>query len=152
MKMLRNTLILLFAASVLVSQNVYAEKLVVIVNKKNSVSNLSQAQVRRIFLRETKSWPNGSRAKVLVPNDRNPIKGKFLSGILEMSEEGYVEYWLKEKQLAGQSEPAGVPSDRLSMRLVNRSAKAVSVVSSASLASASASEKANIKPVFSGDF
>ena len=79
---------LLLAIEILVSR-VKAQNgdIAVIVNPNSSVTNVSLADLRKIFSGEKRSWPGGARIKIIVrpPGSRERIVLLRLMGISEAS-------------------------------------------------------------------
>jgi len=82
----------------------------VIVNSKNSVENISFAELKKIFAGEKHTWPGGTPIKLLV---RAPEchERTVLLRILGMSEAAYKQYWTGQV-VRGEAdgEPMAVPS------------------------------------------
>jgi hypothetical protein len=82
----------------------------VVVNPGNSATNLSLADVRKIFGGQKQSWPGGIPVKVFVrpPGSHERLA---LMKLLQMSESDYKQYWTAQV-LRGEavSEPMIVPS------------------------------------------
>jgi ABC-type phosphate transport system substrate-binding protein len=63
------------------------EPLVIVVNRSNSVDNLSMADLRRIFLGERSHWPNGRRITLVLREPGEPERKTMLRDVCEMSED-----------------------------------------------------------------
>lgn len=68
--------------------------LAIVVNLSNPVDNLSMAELRRIFLGERGHWPNGRRITLVMLEPRQPERAAVLSGIYQMSENGFNNHFL----------------------------------------------------------
>lgn len=82
----------------------------VIVNSTNSVTNISVADLRKIFAGQKHSWPGGIPIKIIArsPGCRERLA---LLKILGMSESEYKQYWTAEVVRGeADSEPPAVPS------------------------------------------
>lgn len=66
--------------------------LAVVVNPKNSVSNVSSEDLRKILAGEKRSWPGGVPIKIIVRAAGCPERLVLLR-ILGMSESEYKRYW-----------------------------------------------------------
>jgi ABC-type phosphate transport system substrate-binding protein len=89
------TLLALLALLVPVDRSGYAQTAVdiaVVVNPKNSATNLSMADLRNTFSGQKHTWPGGAPIKILV---RGPGSHERLTllRILAMSESDYKQYW-----------------------------------------------------------
>ncbi len=91
----------------------------IVVNPKSSVTNLSFAELRRIFLGEQQFWPDRSKVTLLV---RAPVaheRAIVLDEIYRMDEDQFRQYWIGKMFRA---EVAGGPkivySSDMAMNLV----------------------------------
>ncbi len=65
---------------------------VVVVNEKNPVANVSIQELRKIFAGEKRSWPGGVTVKLFVRAPGAPERTMLLK-LLGMSENEYKQYW-----------------------------------------------------------
>jgi hypothetical protein len=82
----------------------------VIVNPRNSITDVSSSDLRKIFNGEKRSWPAGVRIKliVLAPGSHERL---VLLRLLGMSESEYKHYWAAQVFRGDvDSEPLTVPS------------------------------------------
>ena len=82
----------------------------VIVNPRNSVTDVSSADLRRIFAGEKRYWGDGTRIKPIVraPGCHERI---VLLRVLRMSESEYKQYWSAQVfRGEADTEPLSVPS------------------------------------------
>jgi len=70
------------------------EPLAIVVNKNNSIENLSFAELRNIFLTQRSQWPNGRRITVVM-RDSTPERATALQLIYKMSEADFNRYFLQ---------------------------------------------------------
>lgn len=96
------------------------QAIAIVVNPKSSVSNLSFAELRRIFLGEQQYWPDRSKVTLLV---RAPVareRAIILDEIYRMDEDQFRQYWIGKMFRA---EVAGGPkivySPDMAMNLVD---------------------------------
>jgi phosphate transport system substrate-binding protein len=68
------------------------DDLAVVVNKSNSVDNLSKAQLRKIVLGEQASWPGGKKVTVLLRAPGQPERDGVLRSICGMSEDDFTQH------------------------------------------------------------
>lgn len=80
---------LLISATSLLS---YAE-IAVIVSSGNANASISSADISKVFLGKSKSFPNGTQAIPVDQNDGNPAREEFNSKVLEKSESQLKSYW-----------------------------------------------------------
>ncbi len=66
----------------------------VVVHK--SRPGLSEAQIRRIFMGDMTSWPNGGKIKALI-NRNESIGTNFLSQYLNMSKADFSNIWINKQ-------------------------------------------------------
>ena len=82
----------------------------VIVNPENPVTNISFADLRRIFSGEKRTWPGGTPIKLIVRGPGAPEREALLR-LLGISESQYKEFWTTQVfRGEAQSEPILVPS------------------------------------------
>jgi ABC-type phosphate transport system substrate-binding protein len=82
----------------------------VIVNPNSAVTNLSLADLRKIFAGGKRSWPGGTRVKIIVrpPGSHERI---VLLRLLGMSESEYKQYWAAQVFRGdADEEPVNLPS------------------------------------------
>ncbi len=86
------------------------EDVAAVVNPDNPASNLSQADLRKIFAGEKRTWDRGLRIKLIVrlPGCRERL---VLLRLLGMSESEYKQYWAAQVfRGEADSEPFAAPS------------------------------------------
>jgi ABC-type phosphate transport system substrate-binding protein len=67
----------------------------VIVNKTNSVGEMSIPDARKIFTADKGTWPNGKRITVLMLAPGRPERAIVLSQIYKMTDSDYGKYFLQ---------------------------------------------------------
>ena len=103
--------------------------LVVIVNKENPVKTLPVAEVRRIFMKQSRMWSN---AEPMVPVDWDStaaIRDVFSRQVLNRSVREMAEYWVQQSMTQGLSPPSTQRSARAVLRFVASVPGAISYVS-----------------------
>jgi ABC-type phosphate transport system substrate-binding protein len=93
LQLLRSILMIWIASSLLVSFAAAQKKdIAVVVNPNNSVTNISFADLRKLFSGGKRTWPGGPPVKLIVraPGSRERLA---LLRILAMSESEYKQYW-----------------------------------------------------------
>jgi ABC-type phosphate transport system substrate-binding protein len=75
--------------------------LAIIVNRSNPVENLSLAELRKIFMGERSRWPSGHRVVVTMMESGHPERDAILREVYDMSENGYRDYFLRERYTGG---------------------------------------------------
>lgn len=109
-----------------------AASFAVVVNSDNALSGdqaAMMAQVSRIFLKSSKSWPGGEEAAPLSAKAGDPAYQALLEKVLGMSQSEYDQHWARLKQTTGDTPPREVGSTGILFRLIAKKAGAVSVVS-----------------------
>ena len=83
----------------------------VVVSPDNSLSNLPITDLRKAFMGDRKSWPNGSTIKLLTRSPGTPERAALLK-LMGMSETEYKQYWTaKVYRGEAESEPVTLPSN-----------------------------------------
>jgi ABC-type phosphate transport system substrate-binding protein len=70
-------------------QAVEGEALAIIVHESNPVNGLTLRELRRIFLLDTQTWPNGRKITVMLREQGQPERGEAIRLICGMSESDY---------------------------------------------------------------
>jgi ABC-type phosphate transport system substrate-binding protein len=100
----------------------------VVVNKKNSVKNISRAELKDIFLKRRQSWGGG---RTIVPIN-NALKSKlrriFEQKMLGMSSKEVGAYWVKQSITGRATPPRSVGTEVLARRLVAALSGAISYI------------------------
>ena len=68
--------------------------LAIIVNRSNPVDGLSMGELRRIFMLETQTWPNGRKITVILREKGQPERAEAIRLICELSEPEYERHVL----------------------------------------------------------
>lgn len=66
----------------------------IVVNPHSTVSNLSFAELRRIFLGQQQFWPDRSKITLLVRAPVSPERAVVLDQIYRMDEDQFRQYWI----------------------------------------------------------
>jgi len=126
---------LTFAALLLACFTIcYADEVVLIAHQSNSVSVLSQAEVRGIYLGKLKLFP-GVKQKV-IPIDQiknSPVRKTFYSVIVEMSTSKLNRYWSKKIFSGRGTPPKQVNDDKEMIKLIAAERHALGYVYKSSL-------------------
>jgi phosphate transport system substrate-binding protein len=83
------------AAALLLPLAVAADDLAVVVNKTNSVDNLTKAQLRKILLGEQATWPSGKKVTVILRGVGQAERTGVLRSICAMSEEEFTQHLMR---------------------------------------------------------
>jgi ABC-type phosphate transport system substrate-binding protein len=71
------------------------QNLAIVVNKSNSIANLSMAELRKVFLGERSHWPNGRRITLVMMESGRPERDAVLHQIYQMSETDFNDHFLR---------------------------------------------------------
>lgn len=90
MKLMKKSLffLLLSSSSILCSAEV-----AVIVSSNNSNSNISAADISKVFLGKSKSFPDGTQAIAIDQNDNSAARNEFNDKVLGKSSSQLKSYW-----------------------------------------------------------
>ena len=70
-----------------------AEKIAVVVGAKSFVTHVSIDDLRELYLRRTRLWPNGTRARPINLPPDSPLRERFSRLVLGRSTQDLVSYW-----------------------------------------------------------
>jgi ABC-type phosphate transport system substrate-binding protein len=101
---------------------------VVIVNKANPVETLPIAEVRRIFMKQSRMWPH---AEPMVPVDWDSthyLRAVFSRQVMNRSVREMAEYWVQQSMTQGITPPSTQRSARAVLRFVASVPGAISYV------------------------
>ena len=68
---------------------VSASEYMVVVNGSASVDSISQAELKKILIAQTSSWPDGTKVTLVLPPKGSPEMQWLSEGLLGMSEKAY---------------------------------------------------------------
>ena len=125
--LLAGLLVFLWAQSASAEQSAF----VIVINKSNPVKTLPIAEVRRIFMKQSRMW---SHAEPMVPvewDSTSEIRQVFSKQVLNRSVREMAEYWVKQSITQGITPPSTQRSARSVLRFVASVPGAISYVSPA---------------------
>ena len=96
-----------------------APSFVVIVNKANPLKTMTVAELRRIFMKQTRMWPH---AESVVPVDwdaTSPIREAFSRQVMARSVREMGDYWVQQGVTQGLVPPSTQRSARAILRFVS---------------------------------
>jgi len=96
--------VILAVAVMMPSGSVLADGIVVVVNPANPVASLDKAEVARLFLGRSKTFPDGGDATVVTSDEGNSTRAAFEQAALGKSESQMKAYWAKQ-MFSGQGSP-----------------------------------------------
>jgi hypothetical protein len=84
---------LLTAPPIVAAEELVAPRIAVVVGEKSFITHVSVDDLRELYLRRTRLWPNGTRAiPINLPPD-NPVRERFSQLVLGRAREDLVSYW-----------------------------------------------------------
>lgn len=101
---------------------------VVIVNEANPVKSLTRAELRRIFMKQSRMWSHG---EAMVPVDWDSthyLRAVFCRDVLNRSVREMAEYWVQQSMTQGLTPPSTQRSARAVIRFVSSVPGAISYV------------------------
>jgi ABC-type phosphate transport system substrate-binding protein len=76
------------------AQRDLSDALAIIVNRANPVEGLTLSELRRIFLLETQTWPNGRKITLVLRQEGQPERAEAIELICRLSESEYSKHVL----------------------------------------------------------
>jgi hypothetical protein len=78
----------------LAAAEVVQHRLLVIVSPSQPITDISLADLRRVYLGQLSRWPTRHRIVVVVPSPRSPEGTLFIKRVINMAELDYSQYWI----------------------------------------------------------
>ncbi len=100
-----------------------ADDFAVVVNAGNTYSADDaglKTQIKRLYLKESSSWPSGDEALPFGRADDSPEQLAFMKNVLGMSANELEGHWLKLKQISGETPPRAIGSGRILARQIGK--------------------------------
>ena len=101
---------------------------VVIVNNANPVASLSTTELRRIFMKQSRMWPNGEPMVPVDWDSTHYLRAIFSKDVLNRSVREMQEYWVQQSMTQGLTPPSTQRSARAVLRFVASVPGAISYV------------------------
>jgi ABC-type phosphate transport system substrate-binding protein len=101
---------------------------VVIVNNANPVTSLSTTELRRIFMKQSRMWPNGEPMVPVDWDSTHYLRAIFSKDVLTRSVREMQEYWVQQSMTQGLTPPSTQRSARAVLRFVSSVPGAISYV------------------------
>ena len=114
------------ALGTIFAANLYAEEIAIIVNEQGPLTQISEAEIREIYLGNMKFA--GGTAIVAVHYREGSVKDAFLSSIVKMNSREYRLYWTKKIFQEGGALPALQNSFQLIVSFVSKNKGAIGYV------------------------
>ncbi len=115
-----------------ISSVAFASRLVLIVNKQNPVSRLSQQDVKRIFLGKRMTWPNKSLITTITQK-RSETHRQFVRAIIRQTSQEYSQYWKHLVRTGRGIPPKSVATDNEVKAAVSTNVNAIGYIDEQSL-------------------
>jgi ABC-type phosphate transport system substrate-binding protein len=122
------------------SLGAWAEELAVIVNAKNPIGNLNPAEIRKYFLKEQQTWPNGEKVRSVDRNGSSAERRVFLEKVLKLTPDEMEQYWISIRYQKGIAVPPKLHTDQEVVEYVGAYGGAIGYVNSTNLGGAQKSE------------
>ncbi len=106
-------------------------RIVIIVNKANPTDSLSLAELRRIFMKQTRNWSNGDSVVPVDWEAAAEMRKSFSRKVLNRTVTEMTEFWVQQNITAGQNPPSTQKSARALLRFVAGVPGAISYVAAA---------------------
>ena len=101
---------------------------VVIVNKENPVNTLPVAELRRIFLKQSRMWSHGEPMVPVEWDSTDYLRQVFAKQVLDRTVREMADYWVQQSVTQGLSPPSTQKSARAILRFVANVPGAISYV------------------------
>ncbi len=101
---------------------------VVIVNDANPVKSLTRAELRRIFMKQSRMWPHGDAMVPVDWDSTHYLRAVFCRDVLKRSVREMAEYWVQQSMTQGLTPPSTQRSARAVIRFVASVPGAISYV------------------------
>ena len=116
MKTLRkHTHRLLLAAGLFLGAACAQAELAIIAHPGNPLASIDQAEVERIFLGRSRSFPGGGTVKPVDQAPGNAMRDKFFASVLNMTEAQVTGYWSR-RMFSGKGTPPDTVADDLAVK------------------------------------
>jgi len=117
------------------------EYIAVIVHPKNPVGSLSLAELRHLFLKQSRRWPDGKAVLVINHKARSATRVAFDRAVLKMSPDQAATYWIKQRVRGRGHPPRSFRSSSIIVRIVAKQREAVAYVPVSTLVTAGVKAK-----------
>ena len=121
-------LITTLGMTMLVSTSFAEQQSRLIINAQTAV-DFNEISIKRIFLMKQKTWPDGSRIKVFVLDDKHPVHQVFIKNYLKMQPHQIERHW-KRLMFSGTGKaPTRVDNEERMLELVANTPGALGYIS-----------------------
>lgn len=106
-----------------------AQSVQVVVHAENPVATLSPEQVSDLFLKKTRTWPDGVSVAPVDQRRGTPLRDRFCLSVLGRRARDVEAYWQKLIFTGRAVPPTEMPSDQAILEFVGSHAGAIGYVS-----------------------
>lgn len=126
--------LLMAALSARAPEPLHAVRFAVIVSKQNATTNITKADLRRIYVGAITRWPDGTRIAPVVFHPDTAEGHVFLEHVVEMTDIDYAQLWIGEVfRGESSSPPRVVRSDAEARQYVAAHAAAIALIAPAAI-------------------
>ena len=105
----------LMAAGLLLAGACAQAELAIIAHPGNPLNGIDQAEVERLYMGRSRSFPGGGAVKPLDQALGNPMRDKFFASVLNMTEAQVTGYWSR-RMFSGKGTPPDTLADDLAVK------------------------------------
>ncbi|PCJ20510.1 MAG: phosphate ABC transporter substrate-binding protein [Gammaproteobacteria bacterium] len=124
---------LAITALLIASPTLVLADLVVVVHPDNSVSSITDADISRIFLKKTDSFPDKNKATPIDQKEGNPLRDAFYSKVTKKDAAQLNSYWSRLIFTGKGTPPKVVRNDKKVKSLISKNADHIGYIDSASV-------------------
>ncbi|MCB0385024.1 MAG: hypothetical protein KDD43_06500 [Bdellovibrionales bacterium] len=117
------------------------EKFVLIVNAKNSITQVNTKEAKDIYFGRKLFWESGVKIRPALLDQKNPVTNLFLSGCLDTESTRYLSFWRRRLFSGRGVPPKQFQSEKELLEFVSQNEGAIAVVSTPPSGSAAAQLK-----------
>ncbi len=122
---------LILATFLFFSHLVNAQDIIIIVNEKNPLSEITPVKLAHYYFKENRQWPGGMPVRFFDQKDETEARRIFLEKILKKTSREVELFWIGQKLYTGNRAPLQLGSDSMMATMVARFPGAVGYVSAA---------------------
>jgi hypothetical protein len=103
------------AASLLLGAAGAQAELAIIAHPSNPLNSIDAAEVERLYMGKSRSFPGGGSVKPVDQAPGNPIREKFFAAVLDKTEAQVTGYWSR-RMFSGKGKPPETLADDLAVK------------------------------------
>lgn len=112
--------VLIISILITFSTTVFAQKIVIVTNSKNSANQISLDQIQDYFFKRSRQWPDGKAVRFFDRADNSHERNVFLKDYLKRTARQVDQFWIAQKFNTGDSAPIQISSDSMTLNLISR--------------------------------